>query len=112
MNANGRQRWAVMVLRDLLDVPELPLLNWNLSAHFPNLLEGQVPIGPEDDMIAAVTAWADHLGIELTQKSARDSSFITISAELTITRDLPVPVTVRVWQHINRSPDYMKRITA
>lgn len=69
------RRWqyaAISVLTTLTDKapPTLSPINWRVATTAQ--LQGEPPSGTHTERLAALTEWADHLGIDLTARPGTD----------------------------------------
>lgn len=71
---NDMRRWqwaATQVLMDLITgAPDLTPLTWKIGT--TARLQGSAPSGTCTERLAWLTAWADHLGIDLTARPGPD----------------------------------------
>ncbi|ALU98548.1 hypothetical protein [Streptomyces globisporus] len=67
-----RRRWQYAAINVLSTITEADLspITWRVATTAQ--LQGEPPSGTRPERLAALTAWADHLGIELTARPDSD----------------------------------------
>ncbi|MFB7900423.1 hypothetical protein ACFC1B_29355 [Streptomyces xiamenensis] len=101
--ALDRRIWQMDAARALLRLLEaghraaLPAIDWRVQAS--RLLVGEPAPGPAGDRLAAVHAWAAHLGVEVGETASRGLVVHRAAAQVGEPGHSPVDVTITTRIH-------------